>query len=89
MFARTRVPVPAIAALVVAVVWLSTSVVPGHAGSPAAIHVVAPGETVWVVAHRHYGREVDTRRAVDAVLDANDLTAATVRPGQRLVLPSL
>jgi LysM repeat protein len=61
------------------------------AHTPAGpVHVVKQGETVWQIVVEHYGgRERDVRVVVDRVLAANDLSAATIAPGQELVLPPL
>lgn len=48
-------------------------------------HRVAPGESLWELAHR-YGQG-DPRRFVHEVANLNDLSDSLIFPGQRLVLP--
>ena len=48
--------------------------------------VVQPGETLWQIARRA-APGTDPRETVDRIADLNDLESATVRPGQRLVIP--
>jgi LysM repeat protein len=59
--------------------------------SPGAVHlrhvVVAPGENLWAIA-RHAVPGADPRVTVDRIVTLNGLTSATVRPGQRLLLPA-
>jgi nucleoid-associated protein YgaU len=52
----------------------------------ARVYVVRPSDTLWSIAQSHYGG--DPREAVWKVTHANHLgDAATLRPGQRLMLP--
>lgn len=77
--------------LVFIAVWAGVRV--AHAGSDGAIYqgeeyVVASGDTLWHIAIRHYGDDVDPRRAVYDLREANGLTADVVlQPGDALVLP--
>jgi nucleoid-associated protein YgaU len=77
--------------LVFIAVWAGVRV--AHAGSDAAIYqgekyVVASGDTLWHIAIRHYGDDVDPRRAVYDLREANGLTADVVlQPGDALALP--
>ena len=77
--------------LVFIAVWAGVRV--AHAGSDAAIYqgekyVVASGDTLWHIAARHYGDDVDPRRAVYDLREANGLaTDVVLQPGDALVLP--
>jgi hypothetical protein len=52
------------------------------------VHVVQAGDTVWQIVVDEYGSgDQDVRVLVDKVLEANHMSRAVVRPGQRLVLP--
>ena len=46
---------------------------------------VRPYDTLWTIAHRHYGGDI--RDAVWRIERANHLPGADVRPGEKLVLP--
>lgn len=61
---------------------------PGSAASvPArATYVVAPGETLWGLAERYAGQQ-DPRNYIYDVEKLNNLGAAPIYPGERLVLP--
>jgi len=77
--------------LVFIAVWAGVRV--AHAGSDAAIYqgekyVVGNGDTLWDIATRHYGDDVDPRRAVYDLRQANGLAPdAVLQPGDALVLP--
>ena len=77
--------------LVFIAVWAGVRV--AHAGGDAAIYqgeryVVASGDTLWHIAARHYGDDVDPRRAVYDLREANGLeTDAVLQPGEALILP--
>jgi nucleoid-associated protein YgaU len=47
--------------------------------------VVAPGDTVWSIAARHY--QGDPRPHVEAILAANHLRSPMLTPGQTLQIP--
>ena len=49
------------------------------------IYLVKSGDTLWSIAVRHYGG--DPRDAVYELERRNHLGAATLRPGERLILP--
>ena len=52
---------------------------------PERVYVVRPADTLWSIAERHYSG--DAREAVWRLRRRNGLEAATIQPGQRLVLP--
>ncbi|NLG80833.1 MAG: LysM peptidoglycan-binding domain-containing protein [Firmicutes bacterium] len=55
--------------------------------SPTTVEVVvAPGDTLWSIARRHVGKDVDLRVAVDDIIARNRLSSTTLRPGQVLVV---
>jgi hypothetical protein len=73
-------------------VWAGVRV--AHAGTDASVYtghryVVSNGDTLWNVAAREYGSDVDMRRAVFAIREVNGLNASAVSPGERLMLPYL
>jgi LysM repeat protein len=53
---------------------------------PERAYVVKPADTLWTIAARSYGGDV--REGVWKLEQRNHLTSATIRPGQKLVLPS-
>lgn len=79
--------------LVFLAVWAGVRVAQAAAGSGAhepETHVVKAGETLWDIASRHYGNDVDPRRGVFTMRRANALSARDVlQPGDLLVLPSI
>jgi nucleoid-associated protein YgaU len=59
----------------------------GPAPDPAPQrYVVQPGDTLWGIAGEAYPDE-DPRAAVDQIYSANDLSGASLMPGEVLVLP--
>ncbi len=61
---------------------------PGEERTPAVRHhTVRSGETIWSIAVRLAG-ERDPRPTVDRLIALNDLSGATITPGQRLTLPT-
>jgi hypothetical protein len=56
-----------------------------HGAGPERSYVVRPGDTLWTIAARHYAG--DPRDGVWQLEQRNRLEGATVRPGERLVLP--
>jgi LysM repeat protein len=56
----------------------------GSAGKPAT-YVVAPRDTLWSIAARHYAG--DPREGIWKLQERNHLKGTTIVPGQRLVLP--
>lgn len=48
---------------------------------------VLPGQTLWEIAGEHKGERTDTRRMVDRIRTANELSDASVYPGQVLRIP--
>jgi len=54
------------------------------------IYVVREGDNVWTIAANHYGDDVDTRFAVHAIIEANNLrSGGLIWPNQKLILPEL
>jgi LysM repeat protein len=56
-----------------------------HGAAPERTYVVRPADTLWSIAARTYGG--DPRERVWELEQRNHLQSATLRPGQRLVLP--
>ena len=58
----------------------------GSSGAgPKRIYVVRPGDTLWSVAERTYSG--DPRQGVWELQQRNHLAAATIVPGEKLVVP--
>jgi predicted Zn-dependent protease len=72
-------------ALAVLVLWALFAGESG-AGGPERHYRVKAGDTLWSIAERmHAG---DPRESVWELRERNDLSSATIVPGQMLVLPS-
>jgi LysM repeat protein len=52
---------------------------------PKRTYVVKPGDTLWSVAQKMYGG--DPRQGIWKIEQRNHLAAATIFPGEKLVLP--
>jgi LysM repeat protein len=52
---------------------------------PKRAYVVKPGDTLWSVAQKMYGG--DPREGIWKIEQRNHLAAATIFPGEKLVLP--
>jgi nucleoid-associated protein YgaU len=80
---------------VATVVTSGLGILAGHAVAGAShpapqrarVYVVRPGDTLWAIASRVAGRGADPRPVVDALIDANHLTDASLAPGTALRLP--
>jgi hypothetical protein len=78
--------------LIFVAVWAGVRV--AHAGTDASVYaghqyIVSSGDTLWSIAAHSYGADIDVRRAVYKIREANDLPSSTVSPGERLTLPYL
>jgi nucleoid-associated protein YgaU len=78
--------------LIFVAVWAGVRV--AHAGTDASVYtghqyVVSSGDTLWSIAAREYGADVDVRRAIYQIREVNHLDDPTVSPGERLTLPYL
>lgn len=80
MFAKFLI-VLVIAALAVALVARTS-----HGAGPERMYVVKPADTLWSIAARSYSGDV--REGVWKLQQRNQLGSATLRPGQKLVLPA-
>jgi LysM repeat protein len=80
MFAKFLV-VLVLAALAVGLVARSS-----HGAGPERSYVVKPTDTLWSIASRSYGGDV--REGIWKLEQRNHLASATIRPGQRLILPA-
>ena len=79
MFAKTLL-IAFVLALVVAV-----SARTGDSAGPEQRYLVKPYDTLWSIATAHYAG--DPREAVWRIEERNDLSGATITPGQVLRLP--
>jgi hypothetical protein len=57
-----------------------------NGAGPAQHYLVRPGDSLWSIAATHYAG--DPREGVWKIEQRNDLTGATIHPGERLVLPA-
>ena len=57
-----------------------------HGAGPERTYVVRPADTLWSIAARTYAG--DPRQGVWELEQRNHLRTDTLRPGQKLVLPS-
>ena len=73
-----------IVALVAVLLWAVFARDTG-AGAPPTHYRVEAGDTLWSIAVSHLGG--DPREGVWRIQQLNDLDAATIVPGQRLLLP--
>jgi LysM repeat protein len=80
MFVKLLI-VSVLAALAVGLVARSS-----HGAGPERTYVVRPADTLWSIAARKYAG--DPRQGVWELQQRNHLASDTLRPGQKLVLPS-
>ncbi len=73
-----------VVALVAALAWGALARTSSGAGR-AQVYVVKASDTLWSIAAAHYAG--DPRAAVWKLERRNHLTNATLRPGEKLVLP--
>jgi LysM repeat protein len=71
--------------LLIAVIAVGLAARTTHGAGPGRTYVVRPADTLWSIAARNYAG--DTREGVWRLEQRNHLTSATLRPGQKLVLP--
>jgi hypothetical protein len=74
-------------ALSVAAPAVSAAVTSGPSRGTDARYVVQPGDTLWRIAVRHAPGS-DPRRVIQSIVDANQVDAGTLVPGQVLVVPA-
>ena len=58
-----------------------------EAGQPYGSYTVAPGDTLWSVAIKHYPPSEDPRVAVEAVRQVNGIEGYRIHPGEHLEIP--
>jgi LysM repeat protein len=80
MFVKLLI-VSTVAALAVSLVARTS-----HGAGPQRTYVVRPADTLWAIAARTYAG--DPREGVWELEQRNHLTSETLRPGQKLLLPS-
>jgi LysM repeat protein len=82
----SRLTLPGVALLLLIVIGIALGAArPSSGASPEARYVVRVGDTLWGIAAARY--DGDVREAVWRIQQRNDLTGATIAPGQTLVLP--
>ncbi len=79
-----------VAAIISAVVFFSTPSAQAsneaNTGASYTYVTVGVGESLWQLAEE-FAPELDPREAVEAIVSLNNLTEATIQPGQRIALP--
>ena len=76
--------------IVLVSVWVGTRIASASADNPVErTYVARSGDSLWNVALRVYPHDRDTRELVYLIERRNGLAQASLRPGQRLVLPVL
>jgi nucleoid-associated protein YgaU len=70
------------------VVWLGVWVAKASGSVEPALHEVRAGDTVWGIAEKVYGDDVDLRRAVHEIEEMNQLRNGHLDPGDTLMLPA-
>ena len=70
--------------LVLLVAWVIFAR-PSSGSQPPGSYVVKPHDTLWTIAARYYGG--DPREGVWKIRERNNLHAAVIRVGERLVMP--
>lgn len=73
--------------LVALAVWLGVHVATASGSVEPVVYEVRAGDTVWGIAARTYGAEVDLRRAVYEIERVNGVSAGRLQPGDELALP--
>ncbi len=58
---------------------------PSGAHGQKSVYRVQAYDTLWTIASSHY--DGDVRKAIWEIQQANDLSDATIHPGERLILP--
>ena len=48
---------------------------------------VDSGDTLWEIAKRHMNPSLDTRAAVQSIMERNGLDSSSLRSGQQLIIP--
>jgi len=83
MFGRIAIRISVIVGIVV-LVWSATARSSDAHGNREVI-TVRPYDTLWSIAQKYYGGDV--RGAIWRIEQANHLTGADIRAGEKLVLP--
>ena len=72
--------------LVLAALAVGLAARSSHGVGPERAYVVQPTDTLWSIAARSYAGDV--REGVWKLEQRNHLASATIRPGERLILPA-
>lgn len=80
----SRLTLPGVVLLVLVIAALGAAR-PSSGAAPETRYTVKPGDTLWAIAEEHYAGDI--REAVWEIQDRNNLTLATITPGQVLMLP--
>lgn len=62
---------------------------PEEATMEEQIIIVHSGDTLWEIAKQYTDGSNDIRYIVYMIKDRNDLQSAEIKPGQRLIIPSM
>lgn len=62
---------------------------PEEATGEEQIIIVHSGDTLWEIAKQYTDGRNDIRFIVYLIKDRNDLQSAEIKPGQRLIIPSM
>ena len=71
--------------IVIAAFMWAVFVRPSEGAGPERVYVVQPADTLWTIASENYAG--DPREAIWRLQQRNGLATASLRPGQRIVLP--
>ena len=88
---KTRFTIFVVIVLMVAVTGFNTlfglNVVRGGSEQTYVTVEVLPGETLWDIASAHMSSDMDKRKAVHLIKEANDLEDVSIEPGQKIKVP--
>lgn len=77
----------ALIAVLALAVWLGVHVATAAGSVEPVVYEARAGDTVWGIAERAYGADVDLRCAVYEIEQLNGRSAGDLQPGDEVVLP--